>query len=105
MRFLPGHWALGLQKLGQMRFPRRACLCRANVPGPFSAVGAAFGRLQAFPLQGGRWPEGPDEGGVLKVYTPGKRQRAGLGPAPTKWRKHVGMSVGTGVLTRPRGGS
>ena len=98
--FNPGHWALGLQNLELLRFQNCAWLCRANAPGPLSAVGAAFGRPQAFPLPGGRtippdrgkcpggtkgagWPEGPDEGDVLNARTPGKSPRAGLGPAPT----------------------
>ena len=32
--------------------------------------GAAFGRPQAFPPQGGRWPEGPDEGADERGITP-----------------------------------
>ena len=31
-RFIPGHWALGLQKLLLVRFHRRAWLGRANTP-------------------------------------------------------------------------
>ena len=42
LRFLPGHWALGLQKLPLLRFHWCAWLGRANAPGPFSAVGAAL---------------------------------------------------------------
>ena len=42
LRFLPGHWALGLQKLLLLRFHNCAWLCRANAPGPFSAVGATL---------------------------------------------------------------
>ena len=41
-QFLPGHWALGLQKLLLLRFHNCAWPCRANAPGPFSAVGAAL---------------------------------------------------------------
>ena len=33
-----------------VRFRFCACRLRTNVPGPFSAVGAAFGRPKAFPL-------------------------------------------------------
>ena len=36
-RFLPGHWALGLQKLPLVRFHYCAWLCRANAPGANSA--------------------------------------------------------------------
>ena len=32
--FLSGHWALGLQKLGRVRFRRRAWVCRTNGTGP-----------------------------------------------------------------------
>src|SRR5699024_8428498 len=32
--------------------------------------GSAFGRPQAFPPQGGRWPEGPDEGADERGVTP-----------------------------------
>ena len=32
--------------------------------------GSAFGRPQAFPPQGGRWPEGPDEGADERGITP-----------------------------------
>ena len=74
LRFLPGHWALGVQKLGQVRFHLRAWLRRANTPGPLTAgaprgspypiptdflkpVGTApCGRPKAFPLPGGRCP-------------------------------------------------
>ena len=38
--FPPGHWALGLQKLGVMRFHSRAWLCRTNVSDTDYAVGA-----------------------------------------------------------------
>ena len=31
-QFLPGHWALGLQKFQVLRLYFRAWLCRANVP-------------------------------------------------------------------------
>ena len=31
-KFPPGHWALGLQKLGHVRFPRRAWVFRTNAP-------------------------------------------------------------------------
>ena len=41
-KFPPGHWALGLQKLLLLRFHNCAWRCRANAPGPFSAVGAAL---------------------------------------------------------------
>ena len=41
-QFLPGHWALGLQKLLLLRFHNCAWPCRANAPGPFSAVGATL---------------------------------------------------------------
>ena len=41
-KFPPGHWALGLQKLLLLRFHNCAWPCRANAPGPFSAVGAAL---------------------------------------------------------------
>ena len=36
-RVLPGHRALGLQKLQVQRFHSRACLCRANAPGAILA--------------------------------------------------------------------
>ena len=35
-KFLPGHWALGLQKFPLVRFHDCAWLCRANVPGAYS---------------------------------------------------------------------
>ena len=41
-KFPPGHWALGLQRLPLLRFHNCAWLCRANAPGPFSAVGATL---------------------------------------------------------------
>ena len=40
--FIPAHWGLGLQKLGQMRFRRRAWHSRTNAPGPVLAVGATL---------------------------------------------------------------
>ena len=47
LRFLPGHWALGLWKIGVGAVPGLRLSLRANAPGPFSAVGAAFGRPRA----------------------------------------------------------
>ena len=41
-RFIPGHWALGLQKLPLLRFPWCAWRCRANDTGPVSHVGATL---------------------------------------------------------------
>ena len=41
-RFLPGHWALGLQKLPLMRFKNCAWVSRINAPGAGYAVGAAL---------------------------------------------------------------
>ena len=35
-KFLPGHWALDLQKFPLVRFRNCAWLCRANVPGAYS---------------------------------------------------------------------
>ena len=58
-RFLPGHWALGLQKLPLLRFHSRAWLCRANVPG---AVGAHIVRPPNLPL-GGKVPQCAHWGG------------------------------------------
>ena len=42
-RFLPGHWALGLQKLPPVRFHFRAWVCRANAPGAYT-VGPVWDR-------------------------------------------------------------
>ena len=63
LRFLPGHWALGLQKLLLLRFHNCAWPCRANAPGPFSAVGATL----AVARNMGRPVSGPYEkkGGLL----------------------------------------
>ena len=71
MRFLPGHWALGLQNLPLVPFHGCAWPCRTNAPSPFSAVGAHS-----------------------------VRPRAGLGPAPGEWDQPC-IRVGAGVLTRP----
>mgnify|MGYP005784663051 FL=1 len=57
-RFIPGHWALGLQKLPLVRFHDCAWVCRANAHGLLSAIGAAFDRLKAFLLEGGIVPKG-----------------------------------------------
>ncbi len=57
-RFIPGHRALGLQKLPLVRFHDCAWVCRANAHGLLSAVGAAFDRLKAFLLEGGIVPKG-----------------------------------------------
>ena len=88
LRFLPGHWALGLQKLPLVRFHTCAWVSRTNAPGRYavgpvwdrplrekgaasiSAVGAAISRLQAFPL-GGRCPSahtGADEGAMIERF-------------------------------------
>ena len=40
LRFHPGHWALGLQKLPLLRLHNRAWLCRTNGYGAAFAVGA-----------------------------------------------------------------
>ena len=40
LRFHPGHWALGLQKLPLLRLHNRAWLCRTNGYGAIFAVGA-----------------------------------------------------------------
>ena len=40
--FIPGHWALGLQKLLLMRFHNCAWHSRTNAPGPVLAVGATL---------------------------------------------------------------
>ena len=48
-RFLPAHWGLGLQKLGQVRFRNRAWLYRTNAPSPVSAVRAHRVRPRAGP--------------------------------------------------------
>ena len=53
-RFIPGHWALGLQKLPLLRFMNCAWLCRANASGPFSTVGAAISRPQSLPPSRGK---------------------------------------------------
>ena len=43
--------------------PARPALAPAESSGATKEMGgSAFGRPQAFPPQGGRWPEGPDEG-------------------------------------------
>ena len=88
LRFLPGRWALGLQKLPLVRFHTCAWVSRTNAPGRYavgpvwdrplrekgaasiSAVGAAVSRLQAFPL-GGRCPSahtGADEGAMIERF-------------------------------------
>ena len=88
LRFLPGRWALGLQKLPLVRFRICAWVSRTNAPGRYavgpvwdrplrekgaasiSAVGAAVSRLQAFPL-GGRCPSahtGADEGAMIERF-------------------------------------
>ena len=46
----PGAWLCG--KLRPVRFRRRAWVFQTNGTGPLSAVGAAFGRPQAFPVRG-----------------------------------------------------
>ena len=61
-RFLPGHWALGLQKLPLLRFHSRAWLCRAKAPGVFTAVGAHIVRPPNLPL-GGKVPQCAHWGG------------------------------------------
>ena len=61
-RFLPGHWALGLQKLPLVRFHYCAWLCRANAPGAFTAVGAHIVRPPNLPL-GGKVPQCAHWGG------------------------------------------
>ena len=53
-RFIPGHWALGLQKLPLLRFMNCAWLCRANASGPFPTVGAAISRPQSLPPSRGK---------------------------------------------------
>ena len=52
MRFLPGHWALGLQNLPLVPFHGCAWPCRTNAPSPFSAVGAHSVRPQAAEVVG-----------------------------------------------------
>ena len=74
VRFLPGHWALGLWKIRASAAP----FLRLSLPNQrsdsVSAVGAApCGRPSlAFPLQGGRWlAEGQtDEGGPETAENP-----------------------------------
>ena len=72
MRFLPGHWALGLQNLPLVPFHGCAWPCRTNAPSPFSAVVAHSVRPQA-----------------------------GLGLAPTDISERSFFFVGAGALTRP----
>ena len=43
-----GPWVC--EKLGPARFHNRACLCRANAPGPVLAVGAALAAAFSLPL-------------------------------------------------------
>ena len=71
-RFLPGHRALGLQKLPLVRVRRRAWVCRANMPGSTHGIphlppsgapspkGEGFGRPIPLPSPLG---EGAPEGG------------------------------------------
>ena len=47
-----GPWVC--EKLGQARFHNRACLCRANAPGPFSVVGAALAAPVSLPPSRGK---------------------------------------------------
>ena len=56
--------------MGLVRFRFCACRLRTNVPGPFSAVGAAFGRPKAFPL--GEGAERSEAEEVRRGGTPGR---------------------------------
>ena len=58
-RFLPGHWALGLQKLPLVRFRWCAWVSRTNAHGPVSAVGATL----AVARKPSPWGEGGTTGG------------------------------------------
>ena len=81
-KFPPGHWALGLQKLGLVQFRSCAWRCPANIPGTnpggpvwdrplreqhsrsyFRRRGGSKTRPQNLPLGEGGWPLGQtDEG-------------------------------------------
>ena len=94
-RFIPGHWALALQKLMLVRFHLCAWLCRANALGSSLAVGAApcgrpsrmvhnrsvgaarLGRPPSLPPPRGKVPpKGADEGDLLAAQAiPGGRPK------------------------------
>ena len=108
-KFLPGHWALGVQNLKLLRFKNCACVCLADAFGPFSTVGAAFGRPQAFPPG---VPQRPDEemllnpnpypGGSPKgLPYPGKELILGLCRGGTLGRSGTGPyeANGTGPVS------
>ena len=129
--FPPGHWALGLQKLGVMRFHSRAWLCRTNASDAdlFLDVGAAISRPSLLPFREKVPRKGADEGdfwariiyggrpkglpypipeGFLENRRGGacpsrrsKIRRAGLGPAPTKGRGGFCVCRKGGVLDPP----
>ena len=61
-KFLPGHWALGLQNLKSLRFKNSAWLCRVNASVSVSAVGAHIVRPLSLPL-GGKVPQCAHWGG------------------------------------------
>ena len=113
LRFLPGHWALGLQKFRLVRSRWCAWLYRANAPGtnPGGPVwdrplreqrghshirrrGGSKTRPKAFPLPGGRWHgvAVTDEGDLLPCTTPAGGPRA----SPTQTMR--------GILKLRRGG-
>ena len=89
--------------MGLVRFRFCACRLRTNVPGPFYAVGAAFGRPKAFPLGEGAEQSEVDE--VRRGGTPGRPKafspsEKGEGARPKVRRMRVGPET-TKTLNRP----
>ena len=75
-----------------MRFRSCAWLCRANDPGPFSAVGTtlAVARKPSPSKREGGWPLGQTDEGALVARIP-----------PPKLRAASRSPVGAGENTRP----
>ena len=100
--FPPGHRALGLQKLGVMRFHSRAWLCRTNASDADYAVGAGVlirpsrnrvsslgGPASVRPLQnlvfarrGGYQPPAPEISATVGAALAAARDRYGIRPRP-----------------------
>ena len=113
---------LRVQNLSLVRSCRCAWLCRANAPGPLSAIGEA--RPKAFPLEGGRCPrrgrmrvlswEAPPSWRELVQWCgsasapefsqptlPVRSYWAGRCPAPTRGRDRFCVRRRGGTLGRP----
>ena len=87
-----GPWVC--EKLGQARFHNRACLCRANAPGPFSSVGAALAAARLPPSRG----KVPSAARRMRLGSEmaASPRRAGLGPAPANIPERSRFFVGAG---------